>query len=206
MRKVMTILLVMLLCLTMLTPAVLAAENPSVELQVSITLEGTLPESADSFVVVLTANDATFPMPAGSENGVYTAAIKGADSVVFPAITYTQVGVYTYTVTQQAGSADCAYDSSVYTMTVYVTNAENGDGLEATTVLYRNNETEKCNNVTFNNIYETVNPSSPATPNTPSTGDSSRATLYTALLIGSALLILVLLVACFRKKRAKGNG
>lgn len=87
------------------------------------------------------------------ENGTevssgYNAAAKDGESasITFDAINYTKPGVYTYTVVEVAGrNPGMTYDSTVFTVTVTVT--DNGDGTLSTSVNYGEA-------VNFNNSYE----------------------------------------------------
>lgn len=163
-RSCLMMLLTLTLCLTMVAPVALA-EQPTVTVGVTVKLEGTLPDPAEVFTVQLKAENAANPMPEGAESGLYEAQITGAGSAKLPGITFARVGVYDYTIRQLPGEVeDCAYDDSVYHLTVYVVNAENGGGLEATAVLYQNNEADKCSSATFTNVYVTVTPEPTATP------------------------------------------
>lgn len=152
-RIVIPTLLFMIMCLTILTPAAMAAENPSVDISVTVTLSGTLPETPEDFLIKLSAEEMSNPMPEGSLNGISTVIATGAGTVTFPTITYDRVGMYEYTVWQQVGTnPDAVYDTSVYHLKVYVTNAPGG-GLEVTTVLYKNDDTEKSPDIIFENTY-----------------------------------------------------
>ncbi|NMB03854.1 MAG: Cna B-type domain-containing protein [Tissierellia bacterium] len=96
-----------------------------------------------------------YPMPAGSVDGVYSMIITGANTVKLPEIKYSSLGVYTYTIYQEPGSNKLAsYDDTRYNLVVYVTNAEDGSGLETTVILYKLGETEKYDGVVFENEYE----------------------------------------------------
>lgn len=142
-----------------MTPSALAAENSGVSIPVTISLSGTLPRPAEDYTIRLRADNASYPMPEGADGDVYTMTITGVDTKNFPAIIYNRVGIYTYTIHQVAGSnRRCTYDDSVYTLIVYITNAEDGSGLEATAVLYLESDGDKLPGVEFDNKYETVRP------------------------------------------------
>ena len=65
-RRLMAALLILLICgVTMVQPAI-AAEPPAVTIPVTISLSGTLPSTAEDFVIMLKADDASYPMPAGA--------------------------------------------------------------------------------------------------------------------------------------------
>ena len=101
-------------------------------------------------------------------------------------------------------SGACTYDDTVYALTVYVTNAEDGSGLEATAVLYPDSEGDKQPGADFNNAYETVKPTpTPAPtpkPTTPKTGDASNPILYTVLIALSVGVIVALFLTRKSKK------
>ena len=112
--KVILGMIVAVVCsLTMATPA-FAAEAPEISIPVTVSLTGTLPETAEEFAMELKADDSAYPMPEGAVDGVYTMTITGADTKNIPAISYSRVGVYTYTICQKAGSSEtCTYDDAV---------------------------------------------------------------------------------------------
>lgn len=160
-------LLVLALCL--LACPVLAEETeivfPAAALQAEVTLEGTLPDDADDFVIRLTPADEACPMPAGGNEITITGEGKGA----FGQIVYDKVGIYKYTIQQVPGDYEGmeSFDNAVYNVTVYCTNVnpDDPDGrLELTVTMYRNNDTEKCDVAVFHNVYKTVVP--PTEPGT----------------------------------------
>ena len=195
-----TVLAVM--CVMSMTVLAFAAEEPGVTVPVTVSISGKKPRPAEDYTIQLKADDASFPMPEGSDGGVYTMTITGADTKDLPTITYDRVGIYTYTIYQVAGSnKKCTYDGSVYTLTVYVTNAEDGSGLEATAVLRLDPDGDKLSGVKFVNKYKTVRPTpDPVTPETPRTGDESNLFLYAGLCAVSMGMIAVL---CLKRKEAK---
>ena len=198
-----------------MTVSAFAAESPSVSIPVTVSLSGTLPEKAENFTIKLSADDAAYPMPEGAEDGSCTMTITGAATKNLPTITYDRVGVYTYTIAQVAGSnKKCTYDDTVYTLDVYITNAEDGSGLEATAVLYPGSEGDKQTAAEFKNVYETVKPTPTPTPTpkptpkpspkptTPKTGDDSTPVLY-AVLIAASLCVIVVLFLTRKIKKAE---
>lgn len=161
------LILLSLLCLTMAAPAL--AESPAVKVGVSVVLKGTLPDPAETFTIQLMPDAAGNPMP----EGVAEVRITGEGSATLPEIAFDRVGVYSYTIRQLPGAVvDCVYDSRVYHLTVYVTNAEDGDGLESAAVLYTENEADKKAVAVFENVYPEVGPSKCPTP-TPSAEDGT---------------------------------
>lgn len=147
-------LLILTICLTAFSTAVFAAEEPSTSVGVSVALEGTPPVMPEEYSIVLKADDAGYPMPEGGKDGIYTMIITGADSAALPEIKFDHVGVYTYTIYQLAGAdASCTYDETVYHLKVFVTNKEDGSGIEAVSILYAENNNDKLDKVEFVNVY-----------------------------------------------------
>jgi len=150
--------LIVMLTLTMLTAVFVPSVFAETE-SVTNTLNGTVeltdhPESfSEEYTIVLTAEDENSAMPEGSADGVCEFSVN-AGEFSFPEIVYTERGIFHYTVEQKAGSAErWTYDDSVYNVTVYVTNAEDGDGLVVNTAVYKEGETEKSE-IVFTNTYD----------------------------------------------------
>ncbi len=148
-----TLLIFMILCLTIGSPAVLAAENPSLELDVTVNLSGILPPVPEDFLIKLEADEIGNPMPVATLNGVYTMVITGAGTANFPKLTFSKVGIYKYRIWQQPGlDPNGYYDTTIYHLNVFVTNAVGG-GLEITSVINKDGEIEKKPDVIFDNRY-----------------------------------------------------
>lgn len=93
----------------------------------------------------------TFQLKDSTGAVVGTASAKSGH-VTFPALTYTEAGTYTYTLTEVAGSnSNVIYDDSVYTVTVTVTGDEDGALTAACTGLLKNGAA--VTGVTFANTY-----------------------------------------------------
>ena len=125
--------------------------------------------------------DGEFSFELKDENGkvIATASNKADGSVVFPELTYQEVGTYKYTVSEVKGNAEnVTYDTSVKAVTVTVTDDGKGS-LSA--------KAEPAD-VTFNNVFTPKQ--TPA--DTPRTGDDSRIALYGVL----AILSLMGIVGC----------
>lgn len=157
------------------------------------------------------------PLPEQSE-----LTLKGSGTVTFGPITYTAPGDYHYTMTQTKGNAQyVTYDSTVYTVTVRVTNATNG-GLQAEIWAERNEETEKVSEFTFANRYDP--PEQPSNQPTPTpvpvttegdtTSTTQSSTLFHLPQTGDDFPLAVLLILCiaaaaglgysiYRKQRGK---
>lgn len=88
-------------------------------------ITGDTPAGAAQFQFVLAADDADYPMPAGSTGGIRIVTITGSGNAEFDNISYTKPGTYTYTCYElNGGISGYTYDTTVYTLTVEVT-AEN---------------------------------------------------------------------------------
>lgn len=200
--KTLHVAMALILCLAAITPAALAAEPLSMSLPVRITLEGTLPDEAETFVIRMTADDASYPMPGGQTGGSVDMQIKGAKNGTFPAITYDRLGIYTYTIHQIPGSnADCTYDGRVYRLRVSVTNAEGG-GHAIIIALHESGKAEKPDIVHFHNVYKTiVTPPGDVTP----TGVNDRWMYYAG---GCALLLIAagFILRSLLRKEVDWNG
>lgn len=198
------VMIVLALCL-LVCPAMaeLVPEEtmPVAVLKAGITLEGTLPKTADEFEIVL-ESEGDCPMP--DEN---TIAITGEGKGAFE-ITFDHVGVYNYTIKQVQKDYENmkSLDTSVYHVTVYCTNVDpqNVDGrLEVSVVMYRNNESEKDDEAIFHNVYKTVKPTTEPGTVTP-TGVQDYWMYYLALcavmLVASGAL---LKVVCTKERTVK---
>lgn len=193
-RKLMGLLCAMLCILMLAQPAFAAEAAPEVSIPVKINVKGNKPAVPEKYTVKMYADDASYPMPEGSEGGVCVMTVRGADTVNFPAITYNRVGIYTYTIYQVKGKApNCTYDETIYTLTVYITNAEGG-GLQANVALYADGEGSKMDKAEFTNRYK-YEPS-----DTPQTNDESNFPLYAVLAGGSVLVLLLLFLTRKREE------
>lgn len=152
------IMIVLALCLLVCPAMAEDAEIafPTAVLKAGITLEGTLPKTADDFVIQLIPENDNCPMPASD-----TITINGEGAGAFGEMVFDTVGVYNYTIQQVKKDYENmkSFDTSVYHVTVYCTNVDpqNVDGrLEVTVTMYRNSETEKDDAAMFCNVYKTV--------------------------------------------------
>lgn len=189
--KILLTLAALILCLAaMMSPALAAANGLTVQLDAEITLEGTLPDPAETYTIRLTADDSANPMPGGQTGGSYDLEITGAGAASFPEIAYDKLGIYTYTIAQVAGSnADCTYDARTYSLTVSVINAGQGGGLAVEVALREDGAVEKTDKAVFHNAYKVIVPTAAPTTEpgdiTP-TGVSDRWLYYMG---GGALLL-----------------
>lgn len=195
---IMTVLILM--CCTLAAPAVYAADqSPKLPLEVAMTLEGTLPQPAETYNITMQADDETCPMPEGSESGFCSINITGENTAAFPVIRYDKVGVYEYTIYQEPGSnSKCTYDDSLYSLKVYVTNSEAGDGLEITATLREAGNDSKLAEVAFHNKYETEK----TPPIGPKTGDDMKLTLVIGA-CAAALIIMAITAAAGKRRKTE---
>ena len=181
-------LMALLLCLIALMPEALA-EPLSIQLGAQVTLEGTLPDPAEAYVIRMTADDPENPMPNGQKGGSYDLTITGADSALFPAMTFDSLGIYKYTLAEIAGTnEDCTYDARTYQLTVSVVNSEKG-GYDIEVALRENGKTEKTNTVLFHNVYKTIVPT-PAPTTEPGKITATGVNDLWMYYAGGALLLL----------------
>lgn len=159
-------LMALLLCLSAPAPALLAEETLSMQLHAQTTLEGTLPNPAETYTIRMTAEDAGNPMPNGQKGGTCDLILTGAERKAFSEMRFDRLGVYTYTIEQVSGSyPDCRYDAGSYRLTVSIVNSEQGSGFDMEVALRRNGETEKTDTALFHNVYKTIVPTpAPTTP------------------------------------------
>ena len=95
----------------------------------------------------------TFKLMDSNGNELQTKTTVGAGSFDFDAITYTNAGEFTYTVSELSGTAGgVTYDSAVYT--VIVTVVENADGTLTATKAFKKGD-EAVTGITYENTYST---------------------------------------------------
>ncbi len=153
--KLIKVLLIATICLALFAPTVMAAEVQSNGIPVRISLGGSPPELEEDYEIVMSADDIAYPMPVGSVDGVFTLNIPGENLGELPGIKFSSLGIYTYTISQKAGTNKLAsYDDSVYNLVIYVTNSEAEEGLETTILLYKTGDNDKFDEVAFYNEYE----------------------------------------------------
>ena len=172
-KRAASILLTAALSMSMVSMAAFAEEAVTLELPVTIRISSSYkPAMAEELNIVLTAEDDSCPMPEGSENGTCRITIAGEGTKKLGAISYSKTGVHHYKIHQEAGThLRGTYDSTVYHVTVYVTNAESG-GLETTMVSYIDAASGKQGEVVFSNSYRKSSGSSSGGGGTPG-GDPS---------------------------------
>ena len=206
--KTLTRVLILTIFLTVLSTVAFAAESPSFELPVKVKLSGSPPADEEDYKIVLQADNPDYPMPIGSKDGIFTMTIRGENTVKFPEIEYSSLGIYTYKIDQLKGTNKLAtYDDKSYHLVVYVTNAVGGSGLETTVLLYLVGEEGKLDEVIFENKYDSpsvpdkpdeIQP--PDKPDVPKTGDDTVIWPYVGLLISGAAMLTILGFTIKKKK------
>ena len=113
------------------------------------------------FEFSLNASNSANPMPEGSENGSITVTVTGEGEIRFGEMTFTEPGVYTYTVSEIKGDDfGYIYDKKVYEITYTVTDV---DGvLEATRTVTLDGEV--IEETEFTNVYVPIIPIIPIVP------------------------------------------
>ena len=155
-RRYMSFLLTAFLCICLLPSAVAKAaeapKDPTIEIPVEVTAEGSVPSEPETYVVRLTAVTDDAPMPDGASGDTAELSIQGPGEGAF-SFTYRRTGVYQYKISQVVGTSTiCEYDATVYDLYVYVTrNAENG--LEINAYMKNGTEEGKPETAAFRNLY-----------------------------------------------------
>lgn len=156
-KSILAAMLILTVCMTIFAPAVFAEEVTLSGINITIEQNEHPAAHDEAYNVVIKGFDGA-PMPEGAVDGEYTVVVSNSDTVPFPAISYDHQGVYEYTVEQKAGTTErWTYDDSIYYMTVYVINDENGE-VVIQTVIYKDEESDatKCDEILFTNIYDPI--------------------------------------------------
>lgn len=180
--KCLSTLMAILIVTGMGIPAYAASDSVCVNLLVSQKfINHATSEVADTFSYILTPLETGNPMPEQSIDQ-YVFAMKGSESISMSEIAFTQTGTYRYELKQRVENKlkGYTYDERVYTVEIYVTNAERG-GLTAATVVYVG-DNGKADQISFENSYR-KDPTPTISDDTPKTGDNSNLTLWFLLLV-----------------------
>ena len=165
--KIGKMLLLMLVSVGLLLPvqASAAEYQCTASVPVEVRQEGSDIPGGNEYTVKIRALDGA-PMPMGQdEEGnhvvVDSVRITDAGKAEIGPITYTHPGVYRYEVWQEAeAKAHFTYDETVYTVTVSVTNTEDG-GLTALVKARKNGEEDKTEIVFVNRYNKPADPANP---------------------------------------------
>ncbi len=191
-RKCFNFLISIMLCVLVNSVNIYASERAvSIEIPVSIKLEGDIPVTSDEFEIILLPVNEQMPMP---EDGLNIVKIKGENTGYFETIHFSKPGIYEYTLNQIEKETTCIYDRKIYHLKVYVTNSP--DDLEVTTIIYETNENDKVSMPIFVNEYpkRETNQSNGVT-----TGDASNLEMNTITAVTS-LAIMIYIIWINRKK------
>ena len=221
------VLPVLLAALLLLPVRVNAEEVPyecSADLPVSVELNGDNDEQFHVTIDLAEGMDEPTPLPDESAAGLM---IAGDASDTFHNFYFTEPGDYSYVVKQEAGdTAYMSYDDTVYTVTIRVTNADNG-GLQSEIWATTDDDPKaKVREISFLNTYAPPAPATPkpddhpeiapaikdgtwgATPTptavpwfVPQTSDAFPLMGLVVILIVAAVAMVVLIVA--RKRKSK---
>ena len=124
---------------------------------VTVAIGGVTPGAAESYIISMTPDVASNPMPEGTADGVFTLAIDGPGSGAIPGMTFTRMGHYTYTIRQipvRDGRA-YVYDDTEYKLNVWVTRNTTTNAYEANYWLDGADEASKPDACAFLNLYPT---------------------------------------------------
>ena len=185
------------------------ASDPSIMVDppVKKTVSGS-PGVNGTFTFKLEAEDKSDPMPAGSKDGVKLMTIIGPGEEDFGTWSYTKAGTYKYTISEvDNGETGYTYDTTVYTITDSVTDAD-GQLTVARTVT--NAADKPVDSYGFVNKYTSVKGAgSPGgggiTKSTrgAKTGDDSMAGLYQAILFIGGIVLMALAVYRIRNRKMR---
>ena len=175
------------------------------------------PATASTFYFTLQAADSSYPMPEGSSNGKKTIQVTGSGQAEFGCWSYSQAGVYTYTIIEEnSGVKGYSYDQSSYTITDTVTEA---NGELVLTRVVTNNSYKQVSSCSFINNYTADNSSKQTNPDNskpggntnkpkpgPNTGDNLNirllfTLLFTGLVLTTTASIYLLKVGRSSKQR-----
>ncbi len=123
-----------------------------VEVEEQLVIKSSQTTAVDhTFTFQLVSSDESNPMPDDAENGIYTFSLDSNQSGYFD-LTFMAAGEYQYQIYQVTEESECfTYDTSVYTLHVYVTNPDSGLAVMAVITDEAGN---KCESIIFNDIYD----------------------------------------------------
>ena len=135
-----------------------------------------------------------FMLKDGNGNLIETVSNVGRDVTFTPKV-YDKVGTYTYKISEVIGKrAAVIYDKSVYTVTVDITrDIENKGDYEASVTYKKGGRVIDAEDLIF------VNKSK--TGGNPFTGDQFRLVLWSSIMVGSLIAIVVLLFVWKKRKK-----
>ena len=199
----------------------------SADLPVSVELNGNHDEQFHVTIDLAEGMDETTPLPDEAADGLL---IAGDASDTFHNFHFTKPGDYSYVVKQEIGNtAYMSYDDTVYTVTIRVTNADNGGLQSEIWATTDDDPNTKVSKLAFLNTYAPPTPTpaptdehpdiaegiangtwgstptpKPATGAVPQTSDNLPLTALIVVLVVAAAAVVVLVV--LRKRNHKEEG
>ena len=151
------------------------------------------PPTDDTFTFQMKAVTDGAPMPEGSKDGVKTVQITGNGSYEFGEMWFTEPGEWVYDISEiNDGIKGYTYDTTVYNLTVTVTEGEDGKLVKEETVTANGGS---AGDIVFTNVYEEEEPE-PA----PKTGDNAPTAMALLALLASGVALVLL-----RQRRKEEN-
>lgn len=149
----------------------------------------------------LTALEEGCPMPAGSTDGKYNFTLKDNEQSEL-LFRYMRGGQYKYQLRQTTEDAgQYHYDRTIYTISVYVKNGDNGQLIPL--VIVENAHGEKCENILFQNSYTgKESTTDDGSDEVIETGDKTNVKIYIAMLV-MAFATVCITVLIQKKNRKK---
>ena len=195
------------------------------ELPVSVELNGDHDEQFHVTIELAEGMDETAPLPDEAADGLL---IAGDASDSFSNFHFTKPGDYVYVVKQEIGNtAYMSYDNTVYTVTIRVTNADNGGLQHEIWATTNDDPNTKVQELAFLNTYAPPTPAptdehpdiaegiengtwggtpTPKPVSTlPQTSDALPLTALVVVLVLAAAAIVVLVVLRVRKNKQDGQ-
>ena len=195
------------------------------ELPVSVELNGDHDEQFHVTIELSEGMDETTPLPDEAADGLL---IAGDASDAFSNFHFTEPGDYVYVVRQEIGNtAYMSYDNTVYTVTIRVTNADNGGLQHEIWATTDDDPNTKVQELSFLNTYAPPTPAptdehpdiaegiengtwggtpTPKPVSTlPQTSDALPLTALVVVLVLAAAAIVVLVVLRVRKNKQDGQ-
>ena len=177
------VLLIALMTAMLAAPGAIAEESTAVPFSASVTISGTVPKTADTFKLTMSALDGA-PMPAEAVDGSVSRTVTGAGTVNFGEVKYLYKGVYRYQIRQEAltnNPSATSYDQRVYTVEVFNTYENT-----APSVVIFSAEGEKTAEVVFINSYAEISITATKVWEDSNNQDGKRDTV-TLILSGSVI-------------------
>lgn len=170
--------------------------DPSVKKTVS----GTPPKDT-SFVFKLTADDPSYPMPAGSVNGMKTITIVGSGEKNFGTWSYTKAGIFYYTITEvNTDESGYTYDTAVYTIADIVKAMDGQLTVSRTVTNSANKPVQSC--IFINTYHSTTGGGTYG----PKTGDTLSDTPYAITLAISLFTVFLCICWLILLHKRSGDG